>query len=69
MARYRVMEKSFINNCIAEEGEIVDINDDPANGGMTPGSALARVDEDGEVEAAKPARRPRRGAADDTELA
>ncbi len=70
MARYRVLETSFINNSRVQEGAVVDINDDPANGGMTPGSALARVDEDDELEAAKPARRAKKPTVvDDTELA
>lgn len=65
MARYKVLAPSFINNTLLQEGAIVDINDDPANGGMEPGSNLARVDEDDEPEASKPARKSRKPASDD----
>lgn len=65
MARYKVLAPSFINNALYQEGDIVDINDDPADGGMEPGSNLARVDEDGEPEASKPARKSRKPASDD----
>lgn len=65
MARYKVLAPSFINNTLFQEGDIVDINDDPTNGGMAPGANLARVDEDGELEASKPARKSRKPAFDD----
>jgi hypothetical protein len=51
MARYRVLATSFINDTIAQEGAIVDVNDDPADGGMTPGSNLVKV---ADVDEAKP---------------
>lgn len=40
MAKYEVVEKSFVDNKLVEEGTIVDINDDPAKGGMKPGANL-----------------------------
>ena len=55
MAKYKVLEQSFIGLKLCEEGETVDINDDPANGGMSPGTNLAACDEDGNLLAAKPA--------------
>ena len=30
MAKYRVLEKSFINNAIAEEGDIVEFDGEPS---------------------------------------
>lgn len=41
MARYKVLELSFINNSLVQAGEVVEINDNPANGGFEPGSNLA----------------------------
>jgi hypothetical protein len=38
MAKYEVLETSFINNKLVHAGEFVDINDDPKKGGMKPGS-------------------------------
>jgi hypothetical protein len=65
MARYIVLATSFINNSLAEEDAIVEINDDPARGGMRPGSNLAPVDENGDPVAAKSGRRkPVAGASD-----
>ena len=55
MAYYKVLEKSFIGYKLVEEGEIVNINDDPDNGGMTPSGNLAKCDAEGNLEAAKPA--------------
>lgn len=65
MATYKVLEKSFIGYKLVEEGEIVNINDDPDNGGMTPSSNLAKCDEDGNLEAAKPAAKKKATAAAD----
>lgn len=57
MGKYRVLEKSFINDALHDVGAIVEINDDPAKGGMLPGANLAAVDEDDEPVAARGARR------------
>ena len=62
MARYKVLEQSFVNNTLVQEGEIVEINDDPENGGMSVGLNFAKVDEDGELEASKPARKSKKAA-------
>ena len=63
MARYKVLATSFIGSSIVNEGDVVEINDDVANGGMEPGSNLAKVDDEGEPEASKPARKGRKAAA------
>lgn len=55
MAFYKVLEQSFIGLKLYSEGEIVDINDDPKNGGMSAGSNLAACDAEGNLKAAKPA--------------
>jgi hypothetical protein len=55
MAYYKVLETSFIGLKLCHEGEVVNINDDPANGGMAAGSNLAACDEEGNLTAAKPA--------------
>ena len=65
MAYYKVLEKSFIGYKLVEEGEIVNINDDPANGGMTPEGNLAKCDEEGNLEAAKPAAKKKAAPAAD----
>lgn len=57
MAFYKVLEKSFIGYKLVEEGEVVNINDDPENGGMTPSGNLAKCDENGNLEATKPAKK------------
>lgn len=62
MGLYRVLEKSFIDNAIREPGDIVEVNDDPAQGGMTPGPNLVAVGEDHEPVAARGARRRKIGA-------
>ncbi len=38
MAKYEVLETSFIDNRLVEAGTIVEINDDPKKGGMKPGT-------------------------------
>lgn len=43
MAKYEVTEASFVNNKLVQPGEIVEINDDPAKGGMKPGSNLKKA--------------------------
>lgn len=53
MARYKVLELSFHNNRLVQEGEIVEIDDSV----MDPGPNFARVDEDDEPAASKPARK------------
>lgn len=40
MAKYEVVEKSFVNGKLVRPGAVVDINDDPAKGGMKPGANL-----------------------------
>ena len=65
MARYKTLETSFVNNTLVPEGQIVDINDDPENGGCVPGANLVKLDEESEPEAAKPARGGRKKSADD----
>jgi hypothetical protein len=65
MARYKALEPSFFNHTLVQEGEIVEINDDIENGGMTPGPNFAKVDEDDEPEASKPARKSKKAAAAD----
>lgn len=56
MAFYKVLEVSYINGSIRQEGEVVDINDDPATGGMRPKGNLAKCDQDGNLAAAKGAK-------------
>lgn len=43
MAQYEVLAQSFIGNRLVEAGTIVEVNDDPKKGGMTPGSNLKKV--------------------------
>lgn len=43
MAKYEVLEVSFINNKLVQPGEIVEINDDPAKGGSKPGANLKKA--------------------------
>lgn len=63
MARYKALELSFVNNSLVQEGEIVEINDDIENGGMSVGPNFAKLDEDDEPEASKPARKSKKAAA------
>lgn len=53
MAFYKVLEQSFIGSSLVAEGAIVDINDDVASGGYTPGTNLAACDADGNLLAAE----------------
>jgi len=69
MARYKALETSFVNNSLVHEGTVVEINDDPENGGVVPGANFVKVDEESEPEAAKPARGRRKNADDGTDLA
>ena len=55
MAYYKALELSFVGTALVQEGAIVDINDDPSNGGMPPGANLAACDAEGNLTAAKPA--------------
>lgn len=55
MAYYKVLETSFIGQALVEVGKVIEINDDPAKGGMHPGSNLAKCDEEGNLIAARPA--------------
>jgi hypothetical protein len=43
MAKYEVLETSFIDNRLVEAGTVVEINDDPKKGGMKPGSNMKPV--------------------------
>lgn len=65
MAFYKVLEQSFIGQKICNEGEIVEINDDPAKGGMVPSSNLAACDEEGNLTAAAPAKKSKAAAGAD----
>jgi hypothetical protein len=58
MARYQALELSFHNNSIVQPGDVVDIDDEV----MTPGSNFAKVGEDDEPEASKPARKSKKAA-------
>lgn len=64
MAYYKVLELSFVGTALVQEGAVVDINDDPNDGGMTPGANLAACDAEGNLTAAKPAAKskPAKGA-------
>ncbi len=53
MAFYKVLESSFIGQALIAAGQVVDINDDPAKGGMTPRGNLAACDEDGNMTATR----------------
>lgn len=57
MAFYKVLAPSFIGQALVAVGQVVDINDDPANGGMTPRGNLAACDADGNMTAARSAAR------------
>lgn len=59
MAFYKVLETSFIGSSIAEAGAVVDINDDAATGGMSPGTNLAACDANGDLLAAEGAKAPK----------
>lgn len=61
MARYKALELSFHDNKLVQEGAIVEIDDEV----MTPGSNFAKVDDDDEPEASKPARKSKKAAASD----
>lgn len=56
MAFYKVLEVSYIGGSIRQEGEVVEINDDPTTGGMRPKGNLAKCDKDGNLTAAKGAK-------------
>ena len=56
MAFYKVLELSFIGDKLCQPGTVVDINNDPAKGGMRPGKALAACDAEGNLVASKPAK-------------
>lgn len=58
MAFYKVLELSFIGDRLCQPGTVVDINNDPDKGGMRPGKALAACDAEGNLVAAKPAKKP-----------
>jgi hypothetical protein len=62
MAHYKVLEKSFIGLKLYEAGEVVEINDNPDKGGMTPGDNLAKCDSDGNLAAAQGAKVKGNGA-------
>lgn len=62
MSLFKVLETSFIGLKLSQPGDIVEINTDVANGGMTPGANLAECDEDGNVLAEAPAKK-KKGAA------
>lgn len=47
MPHYKLTEKSYVNGCLQDEGAVVNINDDPDNGGMTPGPNMIPCNEDG----------------------
>lgn len=64
MAFYKVLELSFIGAKLCQPGTVVDINDDPSKGGMTPGKALAACDAEGNLKAGKQAKKPQPVAAD-----
>jgi len=53
MAFYKVLEPSFIGQALVAIGQVVDINDDPAKGGMTPRGNLAACDADGNTTASR----------------
>jgi len=57
MAKYKVLEQSFIGLKLCEVDEIVEINDNPAKGGMVPGTNLAACDSEGNLKAAKAAKK------------
>lgn len=59
MAFYKVLEASFIGHSLVEAGAVVDINDDAAAGGMTPGKNLAACDADGNLTALEAAKAPK----------
>ena len=63
MALFKVLETSFIGLKLAQPGEVVEVNTDVANGGMTPGANLAECDEDGNVLAEAPAKKKKAPAA------
>lgn len=66
MARnhYKLTERSYINDALREVGEVVLINDDPSDGGMTPGSNLVLCEADG-TEAMRPVRRAKKATTED----
>ena len=63
MAFYKVLEDSFIGHSLVQAGAVVDFNDDPASGGMSPGKNLAACDADGNLLAAEGAKAPKPRAA------
>jgi hypothetical protein len=64
MAFYKVLELSFIGEKLCPPGTVVNINDNPNDGGMRPGKALAACDADGNLKASKPAKKPEPVASD-----
>lgn len=64
MNTYKVLELSYINGALQQPGNVVTINDDPANGGMTPGGNLVPCDSEGNEVKAKPARKAKASAED-----
>jgi hypothetical protein len=62
---YKVLEVSYINGALQPVGAIVQINDDPDNGGMTPAGNLAACDEEGNIVKPKAARKGKAASADD----
>lgn len=59
MTKYQVLEPSFIGLTIVPAGTVVDINDDPKAGGMTPGKNLAKCDDEGNMAALEAAKAPK----------
>lgn len=74
MNYYKLLEMSYINGALHPEGKVVQINDDPDNGGMEPGANMVPCDEQGNVTGevkpvkakAKPGAKPKKAeSADD----
>lgn len=61
MARYQALELSFVNNSLVQEGAIVDLDEEV----MVPGPNFAKVDEEDEPVASKPARKGKAAAGED----
>lgn len=69
MALYKTLELSFIDNKLVAEGEVVDINDDPANGGFEPGLNFVKCDVNGNPDATTAARSRKKPVEPSTDLA
>jgi len=54
---YKLIETTYINNAMRQAGEVVRINDDPANGGVRPGKTLVACDAEGNELKVKPKRK------------